>query len=1147
MDHYLVVVRNMVDKQEADSTRNPETTESTLVTTSRRRFMQVTGGLGAAGLLSSGALNAQGATDDNVIKLEAVRVGDERRQGPPDHAGQPGRPDHSGQRGPPDHANDPDHAWVGVEPEEIADETNPTLSLVAGEDYTVEWTNTDGRPHNFTIEDTNGKKIVSSTVLGETGATQTVEFTATEEMAEYYCQPHPHDMRGTIQVDDQASFDINILVFSATAGYRHGNIEYGIQQLQGLTDRIAAETGADSVTIDTIPQDASAFPSNATELGKYDTIIWFNTTGDVLDADQQTAFEEYIRNGGGYAGIHAASDTEYDWNFYGDMLGGAYFANHPAVQEAEIHVTDRTHPSTDHLPARWTVTDEWYDYQNNPRGDVHVLASLDEDSYDGATMDGGYGSDHPIAWCQTFQGGRAWYTGRGHTESAFDEDGFIEHVLGGILWSGGFANDPATGTIWNNYETTPLYTDTANPAILDIAPDGRVFYIERGTFNGEEEQTGEVVVIDPETGEATTALELSIYAGQEDGLLGLLLDSEFENTGWVYLYYSPPNAAIDEPHNRLSRFAMENGSIDPSSEVTIQKVHTQRQTCCHTGGDMHWGPNGEQLYLTTGDDTNPFESDGYTPIDERDGRKPYDAQRTAANTADLRGKILRIIPQDDGSYAIPDDNLFTEDGGYAEEIEEGLVRPEIYTMGNRNPYRASVDHETGTLYWGDYGPDAGSWNAERGPPATVEFNKADAPGFYGWPYFVGPNVPYKEYDFDTGESGDPFDPSSPTNGSPNNDGLTDLPTSEEAMIYYPATWSNLLNAPDYAEQYLPDKPPFPQLQGGAPMAGPLYRHQDGHDPNRALTRAFDGKLFVMEWNVGWIKCVSFDDDGNVMEIDPFLPTLNLARPMDMKVGPDGALYVIDWGSGFNGENSDSGIYRIEHSTETAKIASASFTLDNDTLDPEESTTGTVQLENISNSDLSDIQFTATSSSNVIQVTAPSQTNFDSLAPGESQAVEYDIAVGTDAMQGTYGLEAEITFVHEGNEEAVAASAMVTVPKNDDGGGGGGDGDPIDPSTTIQVDGDIQAWQGVAPDGINGQENPTLTLQEGAEYTVEWTNIDGAPHDFALQDADGNNLAKTDIISEEGATTPLTFTASAEMVQYICTVHPNSMVGDVEVV
>lgn len=252
MDHYLVVVRNMVDKQEADSTRNPETTESTLVTTSRRRFMQVTGGLGAAGLLSSGALNAQGATDDNVIKLEAVRVGDERRQGPPDHAGQPGRPDHSGQRGPPDHANDPDHAWVGVEPEEIADETNPTLSLVAGEDYTVEWTNTDGRPHNFTIEDTNGKKIVSSTVLGETGATQTVEFTATEEMAEYYCQPHPHDMRGTIQVDDQASFDINILVFSATAGYRHGNIEYGIQQLQGLTDRIAAETGADSVTIDKI-------------------------------------------------------------------------------------------------------------------------------------------------------------------------------------------------------------------------------------------------------------------------------------------------------------------------------------------------------------------------------------------------------------------------------------------------------------------------------------------------------------------------------------------------------------------------------------------------------------------------------------------------------------------------------------------------------------------------------------------------------------------------------------------------------------------------------------------------------------------------------------------------------------------------------
>ena len=233
---------------------------------------------------------------------------------------------------------------------------------------------------------------------------------------------------------DTTPDSVSILLFAATAGFRHGNIEYGLERLRGLQPRIAAETGADAVSFETIATDASRFPSDVDSLSQYDTVVWFNTTGDVLDADQQAAFEAYITNGGGYTGVHAAADTEYDWAFYGSLLGGAYFSSHPAPQEATIRVTDRSHPSTAHLPERWTVTDEWYDFRANPRENVRVLATLDEDTYDGHEMPG---SDHPIAWCRELRDGRAWYTGRGHTRNAFDETAFREHVLGGMLWSAG--------------------------------------------------------------------------------------------------------------------------------------------------------------------------------------------------------------------------------------------------------------------------------------------------------------------------------------------------------------------------------------------------------------------------------------------------------------------------------------------------------------------------------------------------------------------------------------------------------------------------------------------------------------------------------------------------------------------------------------
>ena len=1016
-------------------------------TTNRRRLMQVAGGLGTAGLLGTGTVGAQQSSgDDNVIRLDAVQQSGGELNYDVDDDGTVSYNDVVAlfeNFDDPEVRNNVDsydfnrndridfddvvtlfeqiddpptggsYVWQGVSPDDIGGLTNPTLSLTAGETYTVEWTNVAGGENNFVIADGDGNEVLSSDTISEQGATQTVEFTATEEMAAYYSSAHPDTQRGSIDVGAGAGpGEVNLLVFSATAGFRHGNIEYGIERMEGLTGRIADETGADSVTIDTIPNDASQFPTDTSALEGYDAIIWFNTTGDVLNSDQQAAFEEYIQNGGGYVGIHAAADTEYDWEFYGDMLGGAYFNGHPSPQEAEINVTDQTHPSTDHLPARWTAFDEWYGYQQNPRGDVHVLAELDETTYDtaGAMNHEGFGRDHPIAWAQHYQGGRAWYTGRGHTEGAFDEENFIAHVLGGIYWAAGFEEDPSNGTIWDSYDTETVVEGLNGPMKMDVGPDGGVLVTQRG---------GTLKHYDPVAGETSTVLELDVYTGQEDGLQGVAHDPNFAENGWIYLYYSPPSDQIDEALNRLSRFTMEDGSVDPASEVQVFDVPTQRETCCHTGGDVEFDTQGN-LFLTTGDDTNPFESSGFTPIDERDGRKNFDAQRTSADTSDLRGSVIRITPQDDGSYTIPDDNLFTAANGYEAEIDAGTVKPEIYGMGFRNPFTAAVNPKTDELWVGDYGPDSGSWNADRGPMGTTEYVNVDDAGFYGWPYFTGKNVPYKHYNFETGESGRIFDPENPTNDSVNNGGLTELPMAEGASIMNPYDWSGYIDGiPAEWEEYVPytslEQVPFPQTATGSPIVGTVYEH----DPNYgdgSLTAAMDGKIFITNQG-GWIKYITLDDDGEVMQVDPFLPDVNWDVAFDMNVAADGSLYVLERGAGSITRVTGGGV---------STTASVSFDLDADTLEPGASTTGTATIENISDSDLSNVEFSVLGS-DAVTATASSGTSFDSIAPGAIESVEYEIALSEDAQQGSYGLTAEATFDHEGEEKSASASASVTVP------------------------------------------------------------------------------------------------------------------------
>ncbi len=217
-----------------------------------------------------------------------------------------------------------------------------------------------------------------------------------------------------------------VLVFSKTAGFRHDSIADGITAIRamGAKHGFAVDATEDAAQI------------NEEQLARFRVVVFLNTTGDVLDDKQQDAFETFIHRGGGFVGVHAATDTEYDWKWYTQLVG-AQFASHPKIQEATIDVVNRDHASTKSLPAKWKRTDEWYNFKQHPvenaEGALTVLATLDESTYEGGSMK----AEHPVIWCQEFDGGRAWYTALGHTKESYAEENFLQMLLGGIQWAMG--------------------------------------------------------------------------------------------------------------------------------------------------------------------------------------------------------------------------------------------------------------------------------------------------------------------------------------------------------------------------------------------------------------------------------------------------------------------------------------------------------------------------------------------------------------------------------------------------------------------------------------------------------------------------------------------------------------------------------------
>lgn len=212
--------------------------------------------------------------------------------------------------------------------------------------------------------------------------------------------------------------DLRVLVFTRTLGFRHGSISDGLSMLgdMAIDESWQLQTTEDPAVL------TAALPDT-------DVVVFLNTTGNVLDTTQEDAFEAWLRAGGGWVGVHAAADTEYGWPFYGQLVG-AWFNNHPAIQDATLIVEDPMHPATETLTSPWMRRDEWYNFRINPRPSVQVLLTIDESTYSGGNM----GADHPISWCQDIDSGRAFYTGLGHTGGTYAEQGFVDHVRGAVLW-----------------------------------------------------------------------------------------------------------------------------------------------------------------------------------------------------------------------------------------------------------------------------------------------------------------------------------------------------------------------------------------------------------------------------------------------------------------------------------------------------------------------------------------------------------------------------------------------------------------------------------------------------------------------------------------------------------------------------------------
>ncbi|WP_171139743.1 ThuA domain-containing protein [Streptomyces sp. S3(2020)] len=754
--------------------------------------------------------------------------------------------------------------------------------------------------------------------------------------------------------------NVRVLVFygSAAAGEESPVVNAGIETIEkiglsGPTDQRFKTEATD---------DASVFTDEA-RLGRYNAIVFLTGGGDILDPEQEAGLEAYMEAGGGFVGVHDAARAEPYSDWFTGLVGARPAASSPtAVQRAVVEVGDRQHPATKDLPVQWKRPDQWFNWTKNPSGAVHTVARVRESSYAPGASANGW--DHPVSWCRDYDGGRSFYTGMGGTVSSYDESDFRTHLRGALLWTSRLVQADCKATITGNYKAERLTQPNqagqndqiGEPHGLVTAPDGRVFYIGRGGADSSRpvvtdwnnpdigKGRGEIHVYDPRTKKVTLAGALTVFGNKgggdelvkvEEGLLGIELDPRFEQNGWVYLHYTPHsqiNRDTRMAERRVSRFTLDlaTNKLDLDSEKVLLKWPVQIHSCCHAGGGMTWDSKGN-LYIATGDNNSSRFSDGYSgnnPEPNFKGVSFADARRTAGNTHNLNGKILRVHPEPDGTYTLPAGNLFT-----GQETDEGggKTRGEIYVMGVRNPARIFVDRKTDILYAGWVGPDASAPSTTWGPAKYDTFAVITEAGNRGWPYCMGNKQPYRDRNLpDPTKPLGWYDCDHPKNESPNNDGLVNLPPVTGNNIWY----SPQGGAPDFPRDangipsYKQEESTYllPWLKGGgqAAMNGPVYRYDTASASEVKWPAYWDGKWFVGDF-------YDADQPRNAVITDPkthgdgglpvhseslkkIVPVGNdgIRNLMDWKFGPDGSLYVLDYGRGFFTSDAKSALWQVTY-------------------------------------------------------------------------------------------------------------------------------------------------------------------------------------------------------------------------------------------
>ncbi|WP_323184011.1 MULTISPECIES: ThuA domain-containing protein [unclassified Streptomyces] len=630
------------------------------------------------------------------------------------------------------------------------------------------------------------------------------------------------------------------------------------------------------------------------------------------------------------------------------------------IQQAVVDVTDRQHPANKGLPLNWTRSDQWINWDPNPIGKVHTVAQVEEWKYKpGISANGPF---HPISWCRDYDGGRSFYTGMGRTEESYTTDTkFQSHLLGAIQWTTGMVRGDCQATIASNYKTERL-TDQNQAGKLDqigephgltMGPDGKAFYIGKAAcpsgpiadWNNPKVGLGcgTIHQWDPKTKKVKLLTTLDVMGNRgsgdelvknEEGLVGITLDPKFEKNGWIYIYWMP-HESIDRDkrigQRTVSRltydFASE--SIDQGTRKDLLHWDTQIHSCCHAGGGMSFDKDGN-LYIGSGDSNSSGGSSGYSGnnwTQDYKGVSFQDARRTAGNTNDLNGKIIRIHPDADGTYTIPKGNLFPP--GTAK------TRPEIYVMGVRNIARLSVDPVHNWLNAGWVGPDAGASNPELGPAKYETATVITSAGNQGWPYCMGNRQPYRDRsNTDASVLTGWYDCDHLKNESPRNTGLVDIPPARDNMIWYSPQGGGPVfpkradgsGVPSYIDSEATYTQPYLKGGGQAIMSGPTYhRSQVDTKSGVAWPAYWEDKWFIGdESNANNRVAVTVDPDhvkdqgapafGEDLRsiIAPGSGSTQLQSWMDAKFGPDGALYMLDYAGGFFSLHSNQKLIRISY-------------------------------------------------------------------------------------------------------------------------------------------------------------------------------------------------------------------------------------------